>query len=327
MTGTESIEGPSWIRPLGDTGLSVSAVIAGGAPLGSMPEAFGYEVSEDAAIDLVQAILSSPIRAIDTSNGYSSGRSEERIGMAIARAGGLPPDFLVATKVDADGADYSGERVRASVRESKGRLGLDHLPLVYLHDPEFHDFEVLSASGGAVETLVQLVEEGEIGHIGVAGGDVHKIAPYLDLGVFEVLLTHNRWTIVDRSATDLIGRAIAGGMAVVNAAIYGGGILADPTGGNTRYGYREATPDTLAAIRSMTELAREFGTDLPTVALQASLRDPKISSTVVGFSKPSRVEGIVQAASRQLPPEFWDTLETFVPTQENWLDFQSAPRE
>jgi aryl-alcohol dehydrogenase-like predicted oxidoreductase len=87
-----------WLRPVGQTGLTVSAICAGGSPLGSMPENFGYEVSEAQAVDLVEAILESPIRFLDTSNGYSEGESERRIGKAIKRHGGLPPDFLVAKK-------------------------------------------------------------------------------------------------------------------------------------------------------------------------------------------------------------------------------------
>ncbi len=90
--------------------------------------------------------------------------------------------------------------MRASVAESKQRLGLDHLPLVYLHDPEYHDFDELSAPGGAVDTLMELRDEGEIGHVGLAGGTVQEMSRYLDLGGFEVLLVHNRWTLVDRSA-------------------------------------------------------------------------------------------------------------------------------
>ena len=103
-------------RLLGSTGLLVTALCVGWGPLGSMPEAFGYAVSEDDAIDLVTAVLASPIRVIDTSNGYSDGESERRIGAGIARAGGLPDDFLVVTKVDARDGDYSGARVRESVR-------------------------------------------------------------------------------------------------------------------------------------------------------------------------------------------------------------------
>jgi hypothetical protein len=112
------------LNHLGPTGLKVSSITLGGAPLGSMPDTFGYEVAERDAIDLVCAILDSDIRTIDTSNGYSDGRSEARIGKAIAEYGGLPDDVVVMTKVDAKGSDYSGDRVRRSLGESRERLGI-----------------------------------------------------------------------------------------------------------------------------------------------------------------------------------------------------------
>jgi len=302
----------------------VSAVTAGGAPLGSMPENFGYEVAEADAIALVEAILASPIRVIDTANGYSSGRSEQRIGAGIARAGWLPDDFLVTTKVDAKRTDYSGGRVRESVRESRERLGIDTLDLVYLHDPEFHDFDGLTAPDGAVQTLARLRDEGAVGHVGLAGGDVHQMARYLDTGVFEVLLVHNRWTLVDRSAAELIERATAAGIAVVNAAIYGGGILARPRGTVKSYGYRPARAATLEAIDRMDALCARYETDLHAAALQWSLRDVRIASTVVGFSKPERITRLLDVAQVGLPDAFWDELEDLVPTRENWLDFQNG---
>jgi D-threo-aldose 1-dehydrogenase len=315
-------EAAGWLRGLGRTGLTVSAITVGGAPLGSMPENFGYEVAEADAVALVQAVLASPIRVIDTANGYSSGRSEERIGKAIALAGGLPDDFLITTKVDARGGDYSGNRVRHSVRESRERLGIDTLDLVYLHDPEFHDFDDLTGPNGAVQTLARMRDDGDVRHIGLAGGDVREMARYLDTGVFEVLLVHNRWTLVDRSAGQLISDASQAGIAVVNAAVFGGGILARPRGETTSYGYRPATPATLQAIDRMIELCERFETDLATAALQWSLRDPRIASTVVGFSKPQRIPRLMKAAQTVLPDAFWSELEQFVPTRENWLDFQ-----
>jgi D-threo-aldose 1-dehydrogenase len=307
-------------RLLGSTGLRVTALCVGGGPLGSMPEAFGYAVPEDDAIDLVAAVLASPIRVIDTANGYSDGASERRIGAGIARAGGLPDDFLVVTKVDARDGDYSGPRVRESVRESKKRLGLDTLPLVHLHDPEFFDYDDLTVPGGAVETLVRLRDEGEIGHIGVAGGNVHVMSRYLELGVFEAMLIHNRWTIVDRSAGELIGRATASGVAVINAAVYGGGILANPAGASAQYGYRPASSATLEAIARMSELCSRWGTDLPTAALQFSLRDSRVGFTVIGISKKSRLDGLLEAARDEIAQEFWDELENLVPAPQHWLD-------
>ncbi|MDX6260128.1 MAG: D-threo-aldose 1-dehydrogenase [Kribbellaceae bacterium] len=306
-----------WLRPLGSTGLTVSAVCAGGALLAGMPEVFGYDVSRAEAVSVVGAVLDSPLRWIDTSNGYGDGESELRIGQALADHGGLPQDFLVATKVDAHGKDYSGARVRASVAESKQRLGLDELPLVYLHDPEFHDFDSMR---DAVETLMQLRDEGEIGHVGVAGGNVRELSRYLELGGFEVVLVHNRWSLVDHSAGPLIERALADGVAVVNAAIYGGGILANPSGGSRNYGYREAPAATLEAVAAMDKACRDHGIDLATAALQHSVNDPRISGTVIGFSKPARLEQLVAALETEIPPELLDRLAELLPDKQYWLE-------
>lgn len=312
-----------WMRPLGATGLTVSAVCLGGGPLGSMPGNFGYEVPEADAIRLVQTALRSPIRFIDTANGYSDGESERRIGSAIDAFGGLPEGVVVATKVDARDGDYSGSRVRASVEESRRRLGLSTLPLVHLHDPEFHCWEDMTARGGAVDTLVALRENGSIGSIGLAGGHAPTMARYLQLGVFDVLLVHNRWTLVDHSAAQLIEQATERGVAVLNAAIYGGGLLAHQSDDGTRdYGYRPAHPDTLAAVTAMRGVCARYGTDLATAALQHSLTDQRIASTIVGTSKQERISAILDSAAVQLPHRFWEEIDALLPPPTAWLDHE-----
>ncbi len=312
----------SWLRPLGSTGLVVSAVCLGGGPLGSMPRLFGEDVDAERGIATVLAALDSPIRFIDTSNGYSDGESERRIGAALTRVGGVPEGVVVETKTDPDGDDYSGDRVRRSVEESMARLGMDHLPVVHLHDPEFHDFAAMTAPGGAVEALVGLKEQGVVGAIGVAGGDVHVIARYLELEVFDLLLTHNRWTLVDRSAGPIIAEAHRQQMGVLNAAVHGGGILGRQSDADspTTYGYRPAPQPVLAAVRAMRAVCARYGTDLPTAALQFSVRDPQFASTIVGMSRPERVAQNVAAAQAQLPDDLFAELETLVPAPENWLD-------
>jgi D-threo-aldose 1-dehydrogenase len=308
-----------WLRPFGRTGITVSAVGMGGSQLGSMPELFGYEVTEKDAIGLVRRVLDSPIRFLDTSNGYGGGRSEERIGRAVRDHGGLPADFVISTKVDALDGDYSGERARTSVRESMERLGIGRLPIVFLHDPEFHPFEVITEPGGAVDVLVELRDAGEVGHIGVAGGDTREISRYVDLGVFEAVLVHNRWTLVDRSAGPLFRRAAEEEMAVVNAAVYGGGLLT-ASGGNGNYAYRPAAPAVCDAAAAMSEVCRRWGTDLATAALQFSLRDPKITATVTGFTKQSTLARTLDAAEVELPDAFWEELESLLPDPGHWLD-------
>lgn len=310
-----------WMRPLGATGLTVSAVGLGGGPLGSMPENFGYEVAAHDAVALVREALRGPVRFIDTANGYSGGESERRIRAGIEAFGGLPGDVVVATKVDPRDGDYSGDRVRTSVEESRERLGLADLPLVHLHDPEFQPWEVMTAPGGAVEALVALKQSGAIGSIGLAGGHAPTMARYLALGVFDVVLVHNRWTLVDRSAGDLIEQAVDQGVGVVNAAVYGGGILArQHDDGNRSYGYRPAPPETLRAIEAMRRICARHGTDLATAALQHSLRDDRIASTVVGVSKRERLAAVVSSAAADLPEQFWAEVAAVVPPPATWLD-------
>ncbi|NAZ81335.1 aldo/keto reductase [Kineococcus sp. R8] len=292
-----------------------------------MPAAFGYTVAAEDAVRFVRAVLRSPIRNIDTANGYSDGESERRIGAAVAAEGGLPPDVVVMTKVDARDGDYSGRRVRASVEESRRRLGLDTLPLVHLHDPEFHDWGALTARGGAVDALVALRDSGAVGSIGVAGGHTPTMARYLALGVFDVVLVHNRWTLVDRSAGDLIADAAARGVGVVNAAVFGGGLLAGRSGatGAPTYGYRPARPETLTAVMALRALCERWGTDLATAALQHSLADPRIATTVVGASRPERLDQLLDSAAAELPTEFWSEAAALAPAPEAWLDAQQEP--
>jgi D-threo-aldose 1-dehydrogenase len=166
-----------------------------------------------------------------------------------------------------------------------------------------------------------LRDEGEIGHVGLAGGQVQQMSRYLALGGFEVLLVHNRWTLVDRSATELIAQAEDDGVAVVNAAIYGGGILAKP-GSTRQYGYRPASEATLRAIDAMADLCQQHGTDLATAALHASVSDPQISTTVVGLSRPSRLDALVDSLSVELPPGLLEELNDLRPVREHWLDFR-----
>jgi len=313
-----------WYRRIGRTPLVTSTIIAGASPLGSMPDLYGYDVGESAAVDFVSALLRSPIRAIDTSNNYGAGTSERRIGKAIDLAGGVPDDFSVITKVDRAGDDFSGARVRESFRESMDRLGVGTVPLLFLHDPDAFDFGYMASTGGAVDALVQLRDEGRAGAIGVATGDTRLLHRYLDLGVFDVILSHNRFTLVDRSADELFTRAVELGVGVLNAAVYGGGILARP-GESTKYSYGPASRELLEAITAMDAVCARAGFDLATAALQFSLRDPRVDATVVGITREPRISSLIASAGVDIPDAVWDELERFVPPASTWLDARDRP--
>ena len=310
------------LRPLGDTGLRVTPVCVGTSPLSSMPGLYGYQVASEAAVATIDKALDGPVNFLDTSNNYGAGRAETLIGEVLRRRGGVPSGFVLATKVDADAVtgEFNGERVHRSVEESLSRLGVDRVELMYLHDPEAHlTFEQAMADDGPVAALAELRDQGVLGHIGVAMGDLDMLRQLLRTGVFEVALNHNRYTLIDRSAESLIEEACERGIAFVNAAPYGGGILAKGPEVQPKYAYRQASDSVLEAVRGMQEVCSRYDVPLQAAALQFSLRDPRIASTVVGVSDPARVDETLAFASVDIPEEIWSELASLAPSAELWL--------
>ncbi len=310
-TGAVSDPRPG-LRSLGHAGPYVSELCVGTSPLGGMPWLYGHDVDPETAIETVQCALQQPpITFLDTSNNYGNGESERRIGEAIRRAGGLPEDFVVATKADPAPGErqFTGARVLQSFAESLDRLGLQRVPVYYLHDPEAFDFDDLVAPGGAVDAMKELKRRGSVDVIGVAGGDLNAMRRYVDTGAFDVLLNHNQYTLLDQSADHLIDHAVGAGLSYVNAAPYASGLLAKPDRDRARYQYREPSPDILARTQRLRDVCDRFGVPLAAAALQFSTRDPRVTSTVVGVSSPARVEELIHNAATYIPSELWKALQ------------------
>ena len=307
-------------RQLGRTGLTVTPVCVGTSPFG-MPGQYGYSVEPARAVATVLAAFDSPVTFLDTSNEYGGGEVERRVGEAVRSRGELPAGFVIETKVDPDPhtGDFSGRRVRASLEESLERLGLDHVPLLHLHDPERISFEDGMAAGGPVEALVRLRAEGIVHAIGVAGGPVDLMTRYVETDIFDAVLTHNRYTLVDRSAEPLIDAATARGMGVLNAAVYGGGMLVKGPDVRPRYAYGAGDPSLADTARRMRALCDRYGVPLAAAALQFSVREPRIHSTVVGISVPERVRETLDLLDVQIPDELWDALREMAPPPRLWI--------
>jgi D-threo-aldose 1-dehydrogenase len=312
---------------LGGTGLAVTPICFGTSPLASMAHLYGYAVEDERAIATVLTAFGSAVNFVDTSNGYGEdGLAERRIGAAIRQAGGLPNGVVLATKVDPDPStgDFSGDRVRASLEESLERLGLDRVPLLHLHDPERISFEQGVAPGGPVAALVELRERGLAEHLGVAGGPVDLLRQYLDTGEFEVVLSHNRYTLLDRSAEPLFRYAAGRGLGVLNAAPYGGGMLSKGPGVQQKYAYGSPDDRIRQAAETMMAACGRYDVPLAAAALQFSLRSEVIDSTVVGVSSPERIEQTLELAAVAIPDELWSELEQATPAPELWLE--ASPR-
>ena len=217
---------------------------------------------------------------------------------------------MLATKVDPDPVTgrFDGERARESFAESLSRLGLDRVPLLHLHDPERISFEEAVGPGGVVDALVALRDEGAVDYIGVAAYDVPEMIRYVETGAFDVVLNHNRYTLLDRSAEPLWEAARERGMGVINAAPYGGGMLAKGPAKHGLYAYR--SDDAMGArAAAMQEACERFGVPLAAAALQFSLQSELIDSTVVGISSPERIEQTLRYAGTEIPGELWAELD------------------
>ena len=312
------VPGPSSRRPLGRTGLSVTPICVGCAPLGNMPETFDYSVSEQRASETLRALFESPLNFLDTAASYGDGESERRIGEVLKEVGGMPEGYVLATKADRDlkSGDFSGEQMRRSVERSLRLLGLDRLQLVYLHDPEYlkepgrEPYEYMMAPGGPVEVLMGLKDEGIIEHVGIAGGPIDLMIRFVETDLFEAVITHNRYTLVNRTAEPLLDVAAERGVAALNAAPYGSGILAKGPDAYARYEYKEAPQEMVEQVRAMESACQEFDVPLAAAALQFSMRDPRVVSTIVGISRPERVEQTLELATRPIPDELRTRLES-----------------
>jgi D-threo-aldose 1-dehydrogenase len=301
-------------RSLGKTRWTVPVVCTGTSALGSFPAQYGYSVDEDTAVSAIRESVRSGFTFIDTSNEYGGGDSERRIGAALAHGEGVPDDVLIATKVDPlpGSSDFSGSRVHASVEESRARLGMSTLPLVYLHDPEKIGFEASMAPGGPVEALVQLRDAGVIEALGVAGGPIDMELDFLRTGFFDVVLSHNRYTLIDSSAEPLISECAVRGVGFVNAAPFGGGMLVKGPSEVPRYCYSPVSEAVLERAIAIESICTDYGVPLAAVALQFSTRDERVASTVVGMSRPQRFAQVADLVDLPIPQQLWRDLEDLV---------------
>jgi len=309
-------------RQLGATGIAVTRICAGAAAWRDVDDPQGGIAPEESAALASALFRNETVRYLDTSNNYGVGESERRIGAAIRAAGGLPVGLVLQTKADRHPVtnDFSGARMRDSLAESMERLGLDHLPMVFLHDPENTEWDLAMADDGPVASLVAAREEGLIGHLGISGGPVDLLARFIETGHFEALITHNRHTLVDRTAESLLDLAAARGMGVLNAAPYGGGMLTRWPVALERYAYGNGAPALIAAANEMGRLCAEFDVPFAAAALQFSTRDPRITSTIVGMRTVADLEASIELDEVDIPAELWTALRAVELDPSTWQD-------
>lgn len=299
------METPHTPRPV-----SVSSVTLGTSPLGRDTE----PGDDGEAVATAKALLTGAHALVDTSNNYSGGRSEQVLGAALADLGDDATAAIV-TKVDADpetGA-FDRDRVFRSYEESLERLGLERVGLLHLHDPYSVSTAEALGPGGAVEALIELRDAGRVDAIGVAAYPFDMMQEYVTSGVFDAVLIHNRFTLVDQTAAPLFAEAKRRGMTVFNAAPFGAGLLAKRPEKSATYAYRPASEELVAWAERAREVCRAHGVSLRAAALHFSVRSPLVDSTVVGTSSAKRLAQLDELLATDIPDGMWDDLEDIGP--------------
>jgi D-threo-aldose 1-dehydrogenase len=316
-------------KPVGATGLEVTEIGFGTAPLGGMPDTYGHDVTEETARATVRAIFDSPVNLMDTSRNYGLGRAEDRIGAVIRERGGLPDGFVLSTKLDRDmdTGRFDADRARRSADESRAALGVDRFQILHLHDPEHsRDLDEIRRPGGAIDTLFRMKAEGVAQAVGLAMGRSDLLLDLLKDWPFDIVLTHNRFSLLNRSAGAVLDTCAARGIAVLNAAPFAGGILAKGSDQMRRITYQDADEAALRPVREIEDICARDGVSPGAAALQFSLRDTRIASTVVGVSKPDRVRQTIDWATAEVPEQvFADLARVEFSTRDPEADRQYQP--
>ena len=241
-------------------------------------------VGDDAYVELLREAFRLGIRHVDTAPSYEQGWLAERL-----READPPDDLLIVTKIGRyradDGVEYDfgPDRAVRSVHDSLEELGLEHLPVLKLHDARPDHWDQIMAPNGTLDALRRLQAEGLVGAIGTAVGNVDLAAMAAESGEFDIIGSYHHYTLLNQDAARRIHpHARRYNLGVINISPFGGNILGTGAVQGARYSYREAAPEVLNEVRDMEQRAQAHGLDLQTAALAYSLACPDIDVNLVG---------------------------------------------
>jgi len=321
---------PMTHRRLGRTGLDVSILGFGAAPLGDLFAALDDRI----AIDAVSRALELGITLVDTAPLYGHGLSEHRVGTALRRAD--RDSVVLSTKVGrwmdpskgrGDGSnflggqphaaviDYSRDGVFRAVEQSLLRLGTDRIDILLIHDVDFWthgeavEARFKQAMEGAYPALDQLRREGVVKAIGVGVNEADMCVRFAEAGDFDAMLLAGRYSLLEQPALDVfLPLALKRGIGVMLGGVFNSGILATGARAGAKYNYRDAPPEILAKVSRIEQVCAAHDATLAHAALQFALGHPAVASVVLGAQSPREVERNIAGMTADLSPALWSDL-------------------
>ena len=301
--------------------LEVTSIGLGSAPLGGL----FAPVSDADAEATIERAWSLGVRFFDTAPLYGFGLAERRLGGFLRRQ--RRDSFVISTKVGrllrtGDGVtvnddhykgtprarpqfDFSYDGVMRSVDESLGRLGLDRVDILLVHDPDDH---YDAAVRGAFRALERLRDDGTVAAIGAGMNQSEMLARFAEAVPVDCFLLAGRYTLLDQGAlTALFPIRLAKNIGIVLGGIYNSGILANPRAA-PKFNYEDADAALVARALELDALCREHGTELKAAAIQFCMAHPAATVALQGARSADEVADNLAMAENPIPSAFWHAL-------------------
>ena len=325
---------PTETRKLGNTGVELTQLGFGTAPLGEL----FFKVDEVTAAATLQAAWDAGIRYYDTAPYYGRGLSEIRVGRFLDSK--LRSEFVLSTKTgrwffppaDPDAFqtgvwagglrfdhvhDYSYDGLMRSYEQSHMRLGMNRIDLLIIHDLDFwfHATEQkvtaylnqLFTSGW--RALEELRKHKLIRGIGVGINEVGMMPRFLDMVGVDFFLVALRYTLMEQEVLEVeFPYCERMSVGVVVGGVYNSGITASGPVPGAKYNYADATPEVLGKVERMQAICRKHDTPLAAAALQFPLAHPIVASVIPGAIGPKQVQQNVESFKRPISSELWRDL-------------------
>ncbi len=306
---------------LGNTQLQVSRLGLGGAPLGGLFR----DVREDAAIATVRRALELGINFFDTAPLYGHGKSEVRMGRALA---GAPPGIVLATKVgrvlmpvagdqlqpdEFDNPapfkpvfDFSYDGVMRSFEASLRRLNAERIDILHIHDPDNHHDQAIR---GAYPALDKLRSQRLISAVGAGMNQAEMLARFAREGNFDCFLLAGRYTLIDHTGLrELLPLCVEKHISIIIGGPYNSGVLASGARTGAKFNYADAPPAILEKVRKVEAICARHSVPMKAAALQFPLAHPAVASIIPGARSAAELEENFQLMRHPIPSDFWAEL-------------------